>query len=95
MAWKGKLEATLTSCFTMGSKDKVTCFAIAGGPETQWERRYLLDELPNGHHGQAIDVLCCNDLDDFCDCLERSRADATGQRLNRDVLRILHRACKL
>merc|ERR1719188_550956 len=42
IAWKGKLEAYM-ECDEDDFSEPVTIYSIAGGPETQWERQYLLD----------------------------------------------------
>lgn len=63
LAWKGKLEGAINAA--LKPRKSIKFLSIKGGPETQWERNYLLKELPKTHGEQPIRTELFEDLDDL------------------------------
>jgi len=69
-AWQGKLEGFL-ECDNDEMDIEVTLFSLKGGFETDWERAYLLDQVPKVHSKRKIKVVCFENLNELLCHLEK------------------------
>lgn len=69
-AWQGKCETGLW-ILCPEVEDILTVYSIPGGPETQWERRYLVEQFQTVHSDKRIEIKCLDSLEDlFTDLLK-------------------------
>merc|ERR1712032_1230536 len=61
-AWKGKLEGLLS---VYCPDDALKLLSLQGGPETEWERQYLLNEFKTVHDQRNIEIVCHESLDEL------------------------------
>lgn len=68
IAWQGKLE----TAFDLD--EPLDLIGIKGGPETEWERKYMLEELPKAHTSADFRVLLVDTLDEYLKLLATPEA---------------------